>query len=442
MLRSLLKRLMADCSGGILILFGLSIIFLVGIAGAGYDLGHQQLVRQKLQQATDAAALAASSMLPNPNDPTDKERTAMAQRFFELNYPKEYFGVKRPEAKVSIGANDVTVAAEVPIETSFVANFGIETLPAHGFTKAQFKKGASKIDLIIAMDSSESMGIQDVTATSLTLLPSSWGNVRSNCIDFFYAYWFGYTEPKSGIYVADKTAATNVCDNYVKTKPDFGPSKLPWSEVSGASRVNAMRYAAQTAATKLLTTSTVGNRIGMITWADYDYNPPSPRPQYLATNSVLKFETSMSKINSFMSKIFLWGGTDSTTGLKAAEAMSKTSPAKTIRAVILLTDGGNGENVAPKNVQRNTSSLGYCTSLKKDGVFVYTIAFGKDATNPAYPLIKPFLSDCATGPNGGVKSNGKYPNEGTYFFVAPTAKELQDTFDKIVDSLQTLKITQ
>jgi Flp pilus assembly protein TadG len=144
-----------DTGGNVLILAGLGILFLVGIGGAGYDLGRQQLVRQKIQQATDAAALAAASMdFGTP----DNVRQNTAQAFFSLNYPQNYLGVARPTPTASIAGETITVSAGTTVPTSFVGNFGVSTIAAAGRSRVQFKRLQTVIDVILVMDNSGSMG--------------------------------------------------------------------------------------------------------------------------------------------------------------------------------------------------------------------------------------------------------------------------------------------
>lgn len=153
--------------GSVLLIAGLSLAFLFGIAGAGYDLGRQQLVRQKIQQACDAAALAAASM---PDSTTPVDRQTMALRYFALNYPDTYMGVPRSSLMptVTVNANDVRVFLGTPasIATSFVSNLGITALDATGSSQVQINKTANKIDLILVMDNSGSMAADDAGSSA------------------------------------------------------------------------------------------------------------------------------------------------------------------------------------------------------------------------------------------------------------------------------------
>ena len=119
----LLKRFFSNQSGSVLLLVGLSFLFLVGIAGAGYDLGRQQLVRQKIQQAADTAALAAASKKCEEGVTECKQRHDTALLYFNLNYPRDYMGVKRPPPIIkTLAGKPVEVDADTSLRNSFVSN--------------------------------------------------------------------------------------------------------------------------------------------------------------------------------------------------------------------------------------------------------------------------------------------------------------------------------
>ncbi len=165
---SLLPRFIADQAGTILILAGFGFLFLVGVAGAGYDLGYQQLVRQKIQQASDAAALAAAAM---DNGTSNATRQATAQAFFALNYPANYLGIPRPTPNISISADGrISVSATANVRTAFVSNFGITNLAARGasVTGLDTSLSASDYDVVMVVDESGSTAVTCPNCGGLT----------------------------------------------------------------------------------------------------------------------------------------------------------------------------------------------------------------------------------------------------------------------------------
>lgn len=159
--RSFLRSFRGQERGSILIIFALSVTFLIGMAGAGVDLGRQQLQRMKLQQALDAAVVSAASLDVSTGIGTaEQQRRNAAIRYFNLNYPAVFMGRQRPTATPNINetAGTVELSAASEINTSFVKNFGIPTLKTNGRAVASLAASArSDYDVITVVDQSGSM---------------------------------------------------------------------------------------------------------------------------------------------------------------------------------------------------------------------------------------------------------------------------------------------
>ncbi len=146
-----------DQGGNVFIIAAATISVLIAVAGAGIDLGRQQLVKLRLQQASDAAALAGASL---QNSPTDAERFQAAQRYFNLNYPSEYMGIARPTPTISIAGGEVTVAANSPVSTIFVKQVDMNVTQAAGRSKVSTSTSTTEADydVVMVVDESGSTG--------------------------------------------------------------------------------------------------------------------------------------------------------------------------------------------------------------------------------------------------------------------------------------------
>lgn len=337
-----LGNLLRERCGSVLILVGLGILVLVGLAGAGIDLGRQQIVSNKLQSACDAAAIAAGSA------PAGQE-IQTAQRYFNLNFPDSYLGVARPTPTITQTANGTTVAASAPVPTLFIRLLGVTTTTAVGRTGTESGSttNTQKFDVILVMDNSGSM----------------CGSPTS--------IWDGY------------------CDS--------------------PSRLDALKVAAKTLVSSLLDPNVTGSRVAGVTWNN-------------AVIDTIGFQDTNGPMQSFLDGMWEVGGTNSTVGMTAAQSMASGFNADAVKAVVLLTDGGNNPPAGPKN----DATLAICNSFKSQGVVVYTIAFGADVNT--VPTIAPFLTACASDP-------GK-------FYNAPDATTLQNVFDAILTSVKKLRITE
>lgn len=158
MLRHCLRKFLRDEHGNVLMLTGLMAILLFAAAGAGVDLGRQQLVRIKLQHASDAAALAAASL----EGATDQQRLDVAFRYFRLNYPTSFLGVARPMPTVQV-TPDVRVTANADVPTKFMGTMGVQSMVSTGRTVvAQSQEThSSDYDVVLVVDESGSTGATD-----------------------------------------------------------------------------------------------------------------------------------------------------------------------------------------------------------------------------------------------------------------------------------------
>lgn len=145
--------------GNVLIMTGLSILVLFAAGGSAVDFGRQQLVRAKVQQASDAAALAAASL---PTGTTSSQRSAAAQRYFNLNYPDGYLGIARPTPVINVGAT-ISVSATASVPSFFVSNIGVDQLDAEGASVVSVIAQVTEIknDVLLLFDNSGSMSTAD-----------------------------------------------------------------------------------------------------------------------------------------------------------------------------------------------------------------------------------------------------------------------------------------
>ena len=152
-----LRALLRNQSGGVLITTGLAIVFLVGIIGAGIDLGQQQLLRARIQQSSDAAALAAAGLVAKGADP---QQTAL--RYFNLNFSQTFMGKQRPTPSVAVGANSISVSANESLATTFTNTIGASSVNAGGKTvvanPTEKKSATLDFDVVAVIDESGSTG--------------------------------------------------------------------------------------------------------------------------------------------------------------------------------------------------------------------------------------------------------------------------------------------
>jgi Flp pilus assembly protein TadG len=166
----IIGRFARDEAGSILIMFGLGVTFLVAIAGAGIDLGMQQLRTIQLQQTTDTAAISAGTMTDKNGNPiTQKQMTDSATRYYNLNYlALGNSGVLAPSVLqvTTDGSGNGVLEVQTQTEsrsTSFINNSGILKLDSQGYSKvAASLSQLSDYDVAMIVDESGSEAQTDV----------------------------------------------------------------------------------------------------------------------------------------------------------------------------------------------------------------------------------------------------------------------------------------
>lgn len=464
-MRSLIA-LKTDQRGNVLMLTGLAILILFAVAGAGVDFGRQQLVRMKLQNASDAAAIAAASL---PESTSAEQRRAVALRYYNLNFPSTYLGVVRPTPNIQVGGQ-IIVDASTSFETNFVSNVDVNRLEAQGRTVVdRATQAASIYDVILVMDNSGSMGFE-TTAPNFAMLNSSEERNTRNIFELIcrqqetdYLGWFCNFSPanvpngtggtRSYTSVNSSTcrlqAPQNYCSNVVSglrriVGSGQNVTTIHGFGLTGNSRLNALRYVARNFVTRILEEGDPGSRIGIVRWAD---TVVQSRP--LTNNTSL--------IRADLTNMTANGGTNPYLAMSQAAAYGSSFATNHIKAVVLLTDGKptqlgdvdyskrngpfedpfrcDGEKFCPSSANQ---TLPICTQLKNNGVQIYTVGF----LNPndrefqiepgSYDRAVEFLRSCAS-----VDGEGN-----PRFYTAQDGAQLDEAFSQILTSLGRIRISQ
>jgi hypothetical protein len=153
--------------GSVLMLVGLSIVFLVAMAGSGIDFGLRGILRTQAQQSTDAASLAIASMGGPTASPTAGAQIDQGNRYFRLNFNGNQFGINKdainPSISPSTAGNPVQVgistATPITLPTSFVNLSGTNSIGTSASSSAQLAQlTQSDYDVVIVADESGSQG--------------------------------------------------------------------------------------------------------------------------------------------------------------------------------------------------------------------------------------------------------------------------------------------
>lgn len=148
-LLALFHKYITDRSGAIAVLFGIMIPLLIGIAGVSLDYAQAYLVKQRLGQALDAAALAAVASSTDQSTIEQKVKD-----FFDANYPEAKLGVTF-DPSVKIVGDEVIVTGSAQYHTLFLSVLGIDIIDVTAETTVL--REVQGIEVVLVMDNTGSM---------------------------------------------------------------------------------------------------------------------------------------------------------------------------------------------------------------------------------------------------------------------------------------------
>ncbi len=159
----------------IAIMFALMAPVLIGAAGMSLDYSQAYLVRQRLAQALDAAALAAAAAA------TDQETiNQKVQEFFDANYPEEKLGFTF-DPEVQVVGDQVFVTGTARFDTMFLRVLGIEHINVEASTTVM--REVQGLEVALVLDNTGSMStnnniqaLKDGTVNFINILFDSTTN--------------------------------------------------------------------------------------------------------------------------------------------------------------------------------------------------------------------------------------------------------------------------
>ncbi len=211
-----LENFRRDTRGNIAMIFGLAVIPMVTAAGVGIDLSRGYMVKQRLGHALDAAALAVGTATGKTGDELD----AIAQSYFDANYPAAELGV--PGAlTLTVTDGVVSMAATAEVDTAMMNVVGYDTLNVSATTEVTRK--ITGLEVVMVLDNTGSMG----SYGKLSALKTA----ADDLVDILYGPETSSENLKIGL--VPFAAAVNVGTDY----EDSG-----WIDTTGASSVNGLNF--------------------------------------------------------------------------------------------------------------------------------------------------------------------------------------------------------
>jgi len=398
-----------DERGSILPTFGIMGVVIVMCIGAGVDYARLHHSQSRLAAAADAASLAAGkALLDGRNSDADVKRIAV--EYFQQNF-SEHDGYARVQSVVARldrvrNAVEVDIAADVPMTIMRMVGVEQVNLPVSSVSIFDQKD----IEVALALDVTGSMcqpctkidALKDATNDLIDILLPDAGTpnkVRIGLAPYSSGVNAGsYASPATGNRssngctferfgsepAGDQAPGTG---NYLKASSDVGGAGCPAATVVGLS---ADKSVLQRTVDGYRTNGTTAGHLGA-QWASYLVSPK-------------------------------WSGVF---GGESAPAAYKDG--KTVKAVILMTDGENntfgGSQRGSNRTLSDTLTGEICSAMRNQDVMVFTVGFGTLDTT-AQTLLK----SCA--------------NDTSRFFMATNEAALRQAFTNIANQLNNLRLSK
>ena len=390
-----------DTRGATAIFFALALLPLVILMGVAFDLQRSTDAKATIQTAIDSASLAAAKQLQD-SDKTDAEIQATGADFFNAAISNVQGDVSCASPNVVVDrVNDtVTVDATCSLPTTF-AGLMNETSVTVGASSAA-KAELTKLDRALMLDVSGSMSGQKLTDLKTAakdaidiLMPVGAGDrVRIGFAPYAAAVNAGgYSGAVMGPGWAagDSTCATERIGWAAFKDDEPGASKWirnwTWNcPTSAVQPISNQRDALKTAVDGLTASGSTAGHLG-VAWAWYLIAPDWDD---------------------------IWP-----TGSKP---LAYSEP-KSIKAVILMTDGAFNTEYLPAQGDSYDQADDLCDAMKAKGVIVYSVAFQAPASGQAA------LQKCATSTTA-------------HYFNAANGEQLKEAYREIASQLAGLRLKQ
>lgn len=156
-LRIVAKNFFRKTDGNVAMIFALTLLPIFLAVGAAVDITRALIVRDRLGQAMDAAALAVGG---TPGL-TNETRQALAEKYFAANYPVDEMGTPG-QLMVSVTGDVVTMTATAEVTTTLMAILGQNTLGVSAATEVT--KESKGLEVVMVLDNTGSMSGSKIAA--------------------------------------------------------------------------------------------------------------------------------------------------------------------------------------------------------------------------------------------------------------------------------------
>ncbi len=454
-----IRKYLSDSSGAIAIMFALMLPVLIGITGLSIDMSRSFLVKQRLLQALDAAALAAAASSTDADVIEQKVKD-----FFDANYPFDKIGVVF-EPSVTIVGDEVIVSGTAKYKTIFMRILGISEIDVAAETTVV--REVQGIEVVLVMDNTGSMNtnnnigaLRDAASNFIYIMygidtvdgeaadPSALDGMATRDTDYIkiglvpYSSSvnvgpYGLGEDKNGGYYGSSFVNNPHDIDYTTSYYNYDwmgcvlAHDYPDDTLDHAGPWDMYRYCRDVATDDpychLKWDGTVKKK------PNY-YCPRTPLTPLVTSPTELKesIDTMSAAGYTYGNYGMVWGGRVISPEFPFEEGVDWDNEYWR-KAVVMMTDGNNtmhykystygptqDHNITPSDL--NDRFVEVCDDLKSKGIIIYTVTFYSNISEST----KDYYRGCATSED--------------YYHDAPGQQDLIDVFETIGRELSNLHI--
>lgn len=452
--------------GAVLTWGAILMVPLIGFMGLGVDAARGYMVRARLSQALDSAALAAGRKTADTQKAEDIARTV-----FTANFPEGFMDAALSGPTITFNSDRDTVTAEATavLPTYFVHLIGQDTFTVHA--SAEVTRKTIYMDVVVSIDVSGSMGdyiggVKKITAATnaaTTLVDSLFGTAETkDLLKMGLVTWnsnarildIGSTYNRSqatrttvSSYDDPTTSSTKKTTTLWFAKdspvPLFTRPSNGWKGCVHARFLDDNNDYDD--ADLVLTMGKVGGK-DWVAWKPA-FNNDSGSTMQCPNEGVRRLTNKRSDLyaainavtnpggNTNLAMGLLWGwallGTEESPFSGDGTTPPKDGEGQLVRAIVLMTDGANTQDdqdayegaLSASKLNDRTRTI--AQRIKGEGVVIYAIQFGYKS-GPQEDLMK----QVASGPGA------------PYYQYAPDAAALQTAFQEIGNHLSKLRLSK
>jgi Flp pilus assembly protein TadG len=391
----------SDCrKGGVLVVFALVLSVIVGVIGMAIDFGRVTSSKSKLQQATDAALLAAIRTLGATGDSDKAIQTANAYFMQKLSTLPDFSAVSLDALEIDATTQTISARGSATIDSTFLQIIGFPSIAISSPSRAQAAVGEMEISIMIDLSSS-------MTGRRFAEL---------------------------------RTTLTEFVQQMMRTNEGTGPVRLAFAPF--ASAVNPGPFFNAVSGASGAANRCVRERSGAQQYTDAAPGPGAYFDVFVQepgwpclTFTIMPLESNKTTVLDKVSSLTLSEGTSGHMGTMWSwylispnwssiwPAASAPKPYGAVpKVAILMTDGENFTNFLSSNAAADAYALQICQNMKAAGVTIFSVGFEVEVSR-AVDLLK----GCATSSDKHF-----FPNGGA---------EFSDAFRQISQQLTQLRLT-